>query len=101
MNRKIALLLSLVVSGPLLAQADNRSALNQDEATRARMELTKDQLDFHKMVDRASEVYSAIAKGPHGEVPSSVLKKAQCIAVLPNVMTKDESHRTVLVTQLN
>lgn len=39
------------------------------------------------MIDETSNAYSAIAKGEQREVPSSVLKNARCIAVLPNVIT--------------
>jgi lipid-binding SYLF domain-containing protein len=46
-----------------------------------------DQVRFHSMIDVASNVYRAIVKGAHGSVPPSVLSKANCIAVLPNVIT--------------
>ena len=87
MNKKIALIVALAICCPLLGHAEDRLAQNQDTAARARMGEIKDQPRFHRMVDEASEVYGAIAKGPHGEVPASVLKNARCIAVLPNVIT--------------
>lgn len=46
-----------------------------------------DQKQFYKIIDQSVLVYSAITKGPHGEVPKQVLQRANCIAILPNVMT--------------
>jgi lipid-binding SYLF domain-containing protein len=48
---------------------------------------TKEQIAFHQMIDDASSVYQAIAKGADREVPADVLKNAKCIAVMPNVTT--------------
>lgn len=87
MNKKLALLFALGISCPLIATADNQLVKNQDQSARARMGNVKDQAEFNKMVDEASAVYSAVAKGAHGEVPVSVLNNARCIAVLPNVVT--------------
>jgi len=81
-NRKLALLLAILIACPLMVGAEDK-----DSSMRARMGETKDQARFHTLVDESSEVYSAIAKGPHGEVPASVLANARCIAVLPNVLT--------------
>ena len=68
----------------MYASADTRIA---EESARGRMKETEVNSNFVKMVNQASEVYSTIAKGSHGEVPMSVKAGARCIAVLPNVMT--------------
>ena len=87
MNRKIALIFAIVISCPLVGRAEDMSAQNQDQAMRARMGEIKNEARLHTIVDQTSEVYAAMAKGPHGEVPASVLRDARCIAVLPNVFT--------------
>ena len=87
MKRIIALSFAFVISCPLLARAEDVQAKNETQESRARMAEVKDRADFTKLVDQSAEVYGAIAKGPQGEVPSSILKNARCIAVLPNVVT--------------
>lgn len=87
MTKKIALFLALIVSCPLLGLAEDQRAGNSDESMKARIGEVKDEARFHKIVDEASEAYRSIAKGPHGEVPASVLKSARCIAVLPGMLT--------------
>lgn len=87
MRRKLALALAIMISAPLAVSAEDIRAQNQDIPTRARMGEVKDQNPFHKLVDEAIDVYSSLTKGKHGEVPSSVLKSARCIAVLPSVVT--------------
>lgn len=87
MNKKIALLLALTVSSPFAGHADDRHALNQDPAVRARMADVKESSSFQARVDEASEVYDAIVKGSHGKVPESVLKNSRCIAIIPDVVT--------------
>jgi lipid-binding SYLF domain-containing protein len=62
-------------------------AKNSAETTRASMGETKDQTRFRELVRESSDAYGSIAKGPHGEVPSGVLKNALCIGVIPSVMT--------------
>ena len=85
MIRKIALALGLVATCPLVVHAED--VKTQDPSMRARMSEVRDETRFHKMIDDAAAVYTAIAKGPHGEVPASVLKNSRCIAILPSVMT--------------
>jgi len=87
MNRKVKLIFALALFCPLAASADNRIASNQDDATRARQGDVKEKELYQNMIDRSAEVYSAIAKGPQGEVPSRVVNSAQCIVVFPNAMT--------------
>jgi SH3 domain-containing YSC84-like protein 1 len=87
MNKIIAFMLTILLIMPVAAQAEDRYAYTQEQSARARMQDTKDRAPYHIMVDDASELYAAITKGPHGEVPDSVLKNARCIAVLPEVLT--------------
>lgn len=87
MKHKIALLAAILVCCPMIVRAEDSHVKNQTETTRARMGEMTDQARFHKIIDQTAEVYAAIAKGPHGEVPASTLKNARCIAVLPNVLT--------------
>jgi hypothetical protein len=73
MIRKLALTVAVVaLSSPFVTRAD-RMAKNSDETTRASMGETKDQTRFRNLVNEAAEAYGSIAKGPHGEVPKSVL----------------------------
>lgn len=43
--------------------------------------------DAQMILRKSADIYRAIAKGPHGGVPESVTSKANCIAVVPNVVT--------------
>ena len=79
MDKKLAVFIALALSCPLLVSAD-------DTTTRVRMS-DADQLPYRKTIDQASEVFSAITKGPHGEVPANVLRSARCIVVIPDVIT--------------
>lgn len=54
---------------------------------RARMSDKEEQIDASATLRKSTELYEAIVKGAHERVPESVLAKAQCIAVLPDVMT--------------
>ena len=87
MKNKIALTLLIGLCSPLISGAEDRRAQNEDQTLRARMGEAREHTQFHKMVDQSAEVYSAIAKGPQGEVPRSVISNTRCIAVLPNVIT--------------
>lgn len=87
MNKKIALIVAMTIGTAHLALAEQSHEHHHNEAVRARMGEIKEHKRFHERVDIASEVYSAITKGKHGEVPSNILKNAKCIAVLPGVMT--------------
>lgn len=69
MKAKTALFFTLTLCLPLIGNAEDSK------------------VNLHKMVDKTSEVYTAIVKGPHGRVPAHVLANAKCIAVLPSVLT--------------
>lgn len=62
---------------------------NENEEARARMkeEQAEERVDAKDTLQKATDLYMAIVKGPHGQVPESVLTKAQCIAVIPAVGT--------------
>lgn len=87
MKRKLAVVFALTIGCPIFAQAENPVNPEPAQPIRARMADVKDQSGFQKMVDLSSEAYGALSKGPHGEVPPSVLKNAKCIAILPNLLT--------------
>ena len=87
MNNKIALILVMVLSVTSAALAEQKEAHKHNQAARAKMQEASEYKNYKQRVDIASEVYQAVSKGSHGEVPSSVLKNARCIAVLPAVMT--------------
>lgn len=61
----------------------------QKEEPRARMkdEQAGDRIDAKATLRKATDLYAAIVKGKHGQVPESVLAKAQCITVIPDVIT--------------
>ncbi len=87
MNGKVILAFVLALSCPIIGSAENQKTQSMDEASRARMGLTKDEARFQKIVDQSSEAYAAIVKGTQGAVPASVLSSARCIAVLPGVLS--------------
>ncbi len=88
MARKLALIVAVaLLTSPLLAHADDRTAKSNDDTLRARMAETKDQKSFRTLISNAAEVYSTVTKGAHGEVPQIVLNNARCIGVIPSVMT--------------
>lgn len=59
------------------------------EAQRARLsdEVVRDQQKFNKLIEDSTEVYNAIVRAPNNQVPSTVLQRAKCIAVIPNAIT--------------
>jgi SH3 domain-containing YSC84-like protein 1 len=85
--KRIVFTLALAINCPLPAHAEIAGLEKQKQNLKEQKQEMKDQARFHRMVDEAAAVYSAIAKGAHGEVPASVLKNARCVAVLPNVKT--------------
>ena len=87
MNKKMVLLIASLASAPLAVYVGSARAEKREQIALAAEVAKPDQARFHAMIDVASSVYSAIAKGPHGTVPESVLVKSRCIVVLPNVMT--------------
>lgn len=64
-----------------------KEARNEEPRARMKTEETSERTDARATLQKATDVYSAIVKGPHGQVPASVLAKAECIAVIPDVMT--------------
>jgi lipid-binding SYLF domain-containing protein len=87
MKSKIAFLLTTV----LFWHGTSISEITRHDGTapeiRARMDNIEASNEFRTIVDSSVNVYKALSKGKHGEVPQSVLKRAQCIAILPNVVT--------------
>ncbi len=88
MKIRATLISTLVLCLPSIGYAEDLSGDELDDAVRAKMTDIRDsEAEFHNMVDRTSEVYSAIVKGVHGEVPAQVLRNARCIAILPGVLS--------------
>jgi SH3 domain-containing YSC84-like protein 1 len=85
--RKIAFTFAIAMAIPLLVQADGLGMQKQKQKINLQKEEISDQARFHRIIDQSAVVYKGIAKGPHGEVPPSVLNNARCVVVLPNVMT--------------
>lgn len=85
--KRIVLTLAVALSCPFIAQAETVGMQKQKQTLKKQKEEIKDQARLHRMIDEAAVVYSAVAKGPHGEVPMNVLKNARCVAILPNVLT--------------
>jgi lipid-binding SYLF domain-containing protein len=86
-NKKIAIIFALLVSAPMIGQAESRIEQNQDLSARARLEVVKDQSAFQELIADSAEAYRSILNGDNKAIPSTVLKNARCIAVLPNVIT--------------
>ena len=78
---RTSLMITLALASASFAFADNTGDM------RASMGEVRANTSLSKMIDEATEVYSTIVRGPHGEVPASVRNAARCIAVIPNVMT--------------
>lgn len=87
MNKRILLILTSLIFSPLAGLTDNIHMKNKDDMRLGRMSENNDEVKFNKIVENSAEVYSAIARGPHGEVPQSVLRNARCIAIIPEVIT--------------
>lgn len=75
---------SKVMAAP---QATDQDIRKEEARARMKTEAAHDQIDANATLQKATSLYSAIVKGPHGQVPESVLAKAQCIAVIPDVMS--------------
>lgn len=87
-----ALFLSAGISGNSVNTARAESTKEYQDMvgaeTRARMgEQREDAIDAGATLQKSIGLYAAIVKGPHGQVPESILAKAQCVTVLPNVLT--------------
>jgi lipid-binding SYLF domain-containing protein len=90
MNSRSNLLLSLAflsISTSSLVHADDVDHRREEASLRARLGEIKDINHFHRIVDESTEAYRSIVKGPHGEVPASILRDTRCIAVLPGVIS--------------
>jgi lipid-binding SYLF domain-containing protein len=87
MNKKMAAIFTIAMFLPLVTYAENRSSSNYDSTSRARLADAQNHSPFQIMVDDATKLYTKVVKGPQGQVPSSVLENARCIAILPNVVT--------------
>lgn len=85
-KNKIILFAAFALACPFVGFTEEKTALNQAETARARMS-NPEQSEFNKMIDSASNVYSALVKGEHGQVPASILGDARCIAIFPDLMT--------------
>ncbi len=78
---------AVLVGSSFIAQAEEPRLQSEAKEARARMGEIRDEIRFQKEVDRTTEVYGAISKGSQGEIPASIQKNANCIAVLPGVIT--------------
>jgi lipid-binding SYLF domain-containing protein len=87
MKNKIALLMTVIILCHTTSMAEITKGEETSPELRARMGEMKENLEFRKIIDDSTEVYKALSKGKHGEVPTSVLNKSRCIAILPNVVT--------------
>ena len=80
-----ALLISAGIScvGAGIAVAET----NSGEQQRVKEEAAHEKIDAGATLRRSTEVYEGMIKGTHGQVPASVLSRAQCVVVLPDLMT--------------
>jgi lipid-binding SYLF domain-containing protein len=75
---------NIVMAGPSQGYGE---APNADARASMKDDMTGDLIDAKATLQKAADLYTAIVKGTQGQVPESVLTKAQCIAVIPEVMT--------------
>lgn len=87
MNKKLLTALTFMAACPVIGVLPQLHAENSNKVEYASLNDRQDHARFHSMIDVAAGVYTEMVKGSHGSVPQSVLTKANCIAVLPNVMT--------------
>ena len=76
-----------VMASPPEKSADYAELRNEDMRAKMKDEREEDRIDARATLAKSTDLYSAIVKGAHGQVPESVLAKAQCVAVIPDVMT--------------
>jgi SH3 domain-containing YSC84-like protein 1 len=69
--------------GPSYAQ-ENRG---EEQRARVKEEAAHEKIDASATLRKSTEVYEGMIKGTHGQVPASVLARAQCVVVLPDLMT--------------
>ncbi len=69
--------------GPSYAQENH----GQEQRARMKEEAAHEKIDAGATLRRSTEVYEGMTKGTHGQVPTSVLARAQCVVVLPDLMT--------------
>jgi SH3 domain-containing YSC84-like protein 1 len=76
-----ALLISAGIScvGSVMAVAETSQSAKEEAA--------HEKIDAGATLRKSTEVYEGMIKGTHGQVPASVLEKARCIVVLPDLMT--------------
>lgn len=78
----------VVGTAPFVSAESKPTSATEAESPRARMEEPKVRDTApEKILRNAAEAYRSIVRGPHGEVPASVLTAAKCVAVFPNVVT--------------
>ncbi len=83
-----AAMLCLSASSAMAGPSNKISRDARRSEARARMSNQQEnQIDAAATLRKATDAYEAMVKGTNGQVPESVLGKAQCIAVLPEVMT--------------
>lgn len=80
---------TLLLGNVLTVSAEGKPTGSSDiESPRARMEEKKlHDTPPEKIFRNAAEAYRSILRGPHGEVPATVLAAAKCVAVVPNIVT--------------
>ncbi len=80
---------ALIIGNAPFAGAESKpNSAKEAESPRAKMEEPKVRDTApEKILRNAAEAYRSIVRGPHGEVPASVLAAAKCVAVFPNVVT--------------
>ena len=76
-----ALLISAAIScvGLVMAVAEASESAKEEAA--------HERIDAGATLRKSTEVYEGMIKGTHGAVPASILAKARCIVVLPDLVT--------------
>ena len=69
------------------APPDSQEIKGQEIRARMSTEAAEVASNARVTLQRSTDLYASIVKGRHGEVPESVLAKAECIAVIPDVIT--------------
>jgi lipid-binding SYLF domain-containing protein len=70
-----------------LAIPMQQQAPRAEAKARLRDQTAHEKIDARATLRKATELYSAMVKGVQGQVPESVLAKAQCVAVIPEIST--------------
>ncbi len=76
-----------VLAEPAEAESGLKQVSNTEPRARMGEKEIERRVDAKTTLKNATDLYAAVVKGPHGQVPDNVLANAKCVAVIPDVTT--------------